>query len=219
MPKTMSREARAGRMRQMREAGFTLEQIGQEFEISKQAVFDYLTRAFPDVVRSEVVEAVIETEAFIALTKQARVSRKMLAPMLGFRSDNSLRQLEQRPEVRMTAERMNWLKAFSRFRVHQKTQLIRWLERFPAPGRSIATKKLLLAPYATRPLIAELLAFRSESSIRALESGSKTAAKKIEWLTGFKQFREKQATDASEWFMRHPAPGGLDSSASFLSFL
>jgi hypothetical protein len=68
------------------------------------------------------------------LVAQTGLDRRELARLLGYGSENSLRQCET-GKARLPADKAAWLETFARFMARWHAGKDRWLENNPPPGR------------------------------------------------------------------------------------
>lgn len=61
--------------------------------------------------------------------------RRELARMLGFASDNSLRQCEA-GKATLRQDKAAWLEAYAKFRARQLSALTVWLQKNPPPAQN-----------------------------------------------------------------------------------
>ena len=61
--------------------------------------------------------------------------RPALARMLGYKSENSLRQCED-GKATLRPDRAAWLEAYAKFRMKQASALTVWLRKNPPPGQN-----------------------------------------------------------------------------------
>jgi hypothetical protein len=67
--------------------------------------------------------------------EQTGMQRKPLARLLGFRSDNSLRQCED-GRATLPADKAAWLADYAALCVRLDAEKARWLEQYPPPDAS-----------------------------------------------------------------------------------
>lgn len=154
--------------------------------------------------------------------------RETVARMLGYRSRNSLRQVEE-GRATLPSNKALWLSRYVWLREQHGREVTAWLDANPAPARgggrhAMRTATPTALPYAPvtperlrahlsatreRQVLTQRLGYASENSLRHFEAGRNALPPDVvAWLGGYVELRERQGGELAAWLADNPPPAG-----------